>query len=276
MSKLDPENFKANHISANRQDFVGNGSIGRYVFIPGSNSRARYIAEKHFKNVEIKSNSRGHDLYLGDMEYQGKIIKVAAISTGMGTPSVDLILTELILLGAKRFLRVGTAGGVQDYTNIGDVVFATAAVRDESTSNNYIPPSFPAVADLNMTIEANLLAKESPYKVHLGIVHTKDSLYARQFLFGPSENESITLNRQMQAYGILATEMECAHIYVLAKLYSQELNIDIKAGCVLGIIAKAAVPFAGDKDLSNLAIENAIDYGTKLFCTLAVKELFTK
>lgn len=273
MANIGYDNFTPKHFNASRDDFKGNGEIGRYVFIPGSNQRAKFIAEKYFVNIVVRESPRGHNLYLGDVQYNGKVIQAAAIATGMGAPSVDLILSELIFLGAKRFLRIGTSGGMQDYINVGDVVFATAAVRDESTSDNYIPPSFPAVSDLDLLIEANKMALKSPYKIHLGIVHTKDSLYARQFLCGPSEQESISLNQKMNAYGILATEMECAHIYVLSKLYSHELGVDIKAGCVLGVIAKASKPFAAEKSLSDMAISNAIDFGVNLLWHLADKEI---
>ena len=273
MTKIFYESFTPKHFNASRDDFKGNGAIGRYVFIPGSNQRAEFIAEKYFVNIVVRESPRGHNLYLGDMQYKGEIIQVAAISTGMGAPSVDLILSELIFLGARRFLRIGTAGGMQDCISVGDVVFATGAVRDESTSNNYIPRSFPAMADLDMTIEANSMSLDSLYKVHLGIVHSKDSLYARQFLCGPSEQESIDLNQKMNAYGILATEMECAHIYVLSRLYSQELGVTIKAACVLGVIAKASEPFAAEKSLSEMAVSNAIDFGVSLFSRLAYKEI---
>ena len=33
----------------------------------------------------------------------------------MGCPSVDIIVTELIMLGARRFVRVGTAGSLQPH-----------------------------------------------------------------------------------------------------------------------------------------------------------------
>ncbi|MBX9866338.1 MAG: hypothetical protein K2Y14_05445 [Burkholderiales bacterium] len=271
MQKLDYSIFEPHHFNATREDFLGNGDIGRYVFIPGSNSRAREIADKYFKNVQVKVSSRGHDLYLGDIEREGKVIKVASISTGMGTPSVDLILSELIILGAKRFLRIGTAGGMQPNVRVGDVVYGTAAVRDEATSRNYVPLEFPAIANVDMTIHAAKLSASVDYNVHIGLIHSKDSLYAREFLCGPSSDESINFMNKMKAYGVLASEMECSHIYVLSQVYSSEFNYKIKSGCVLGIIGDER-PFA-DKSLVAEAVNRAVDYGVNLICNLALDEL---
>jgi len=270
MQKHDYSNFKPHHCNAERSDFLGNGETGRYVIIPGASDRAKQIAENYFTNLIVKENPRGHNLYLGDLEREGKIIKVAAIATGMGTPSVDLILSELIILGAKRFLRIGTAGGLQSNIQVGDVVFGTSAVRDECASDNYVPASFPAVANIDMIVCANALQNRFDYKVHLGMLHTKDSLYVREFSFGPSSAENKDFMEKIIAYGVLATEMEAAHIYVLSQIYAQEFGYAIKSGCVLGIIGSED-PFL-DSALAQKAIDRAIDFGINLIVELAGKE----
>merc|ERR1712137_1438515 len=109
----------------------------------------------------------------------------------MGCPSVDIVVTELIKLGAKRFIRVGTAGSLQPHTiRVGDVVIASAAVRDEGTSRHYAPIEFPAIAAPTMVQALKHAAGDvsqtsefmkSGSKIYCGIVHTKDSLYAREF-----------------------------------------------------------------------------------------------
>ena len=58
--------------------------------------------------MEVRPSDRGHNVYLGKL---GEI-DVGVCSTGMGAPSTDIIITELIRLGARRFLRIGTAGSV--------------------------------------------------------------------------------------------------------------------------------------------------------------------
>ncbi len=272
MQELDYTTLKAHHFDGVREDFLGNGDIGRYVFLPGSNSRAKIIAEKYFKNLKVKLSSRGHDLYLGDLEVNGNTIRVAAISTGMGAPSVDILLTELIILGAKRFLRIGTAGAMQPDVRVGDVVFATAAVRDEATSSNYVPLFFPAIANSDMIIKANELKPCKDYPIHLGIVHSKDSLYAREFLSGPSRNDSIAVMEKMISYGVVATEMECSHIYVLSQVFTKKLGYNIKSGCVLGVVGDNANPFA-DPSIAINSVDNAIDFAVNLISNLANSEV---
>ncbi|TDR76494.1 uridine phosphorylase [Paludibacterium purpuratum] len=271
MDHLDLATFRPHHFDACREDFAGNGDIGRYVIIPGSNGRAGEIADRYFHNVTVKPSPRGHHLYLGEMVRDGRTIQMAAIATGMGAPSVDLILSELIFLGARRFLRIGTAGGMQPDVRVGDVVFATAAVRDESTSGNYVPPCFPAVADLEMALAARQLAAGRDHAVKFGIVHSKDSLYAREFLCGPMADEHRAFMAKLRAYGVVASEMEASHLFVLSQVYARQMGQAIRSGCVLGVIGDDS-PFA-DSALCTQAIERAVDFGVELVGRLALSEM---
>lgn len=47
---------------------TGNGDIGRYFLLPGSNGRAMKMSE-NMTDVYIRKSSRGHDVYCG--KYQG-------------------------------------------------------------------------------------------------------------------------------------------------------------------------------------------------------------
>ena len=181
--------FKAVHMNAAHEDFIGNNGIGRYVFIPGSDGRAEAIAA-HFDNVVVKKHSRAHNLYMGTLTRHGKTIDVASISSGMGASSMDIVLTELLKLGAKRFLRIGTAGLLQvGRMQAGESVIVTASVRDESTSACYVPLEYPALASFEM-VQATCAAAQAlnMQKItHRGIVHSKASLHAREFEEGPQK-----------------------------------------------------------------------------------------
>lgn len=270
---IDLDSFTPHHFDACREDFAGNGDVGRYVILPGSNGRASEICEKYFKNAIIKPSPRGHSLYLGDMFHEGRTIKVATIATGMGAPSVDLIVSELIFLGARRFLRIGTSGGMQPSVRVGDVIFAMAAVRDESTSANYVPACVPAVADLDMAVQARLLAAERDHAVKFGIVHSKDSLYGREFRCGPMADEHKIFMDKLRAYGVLASEMETSHIYVLSHVHATKLGQPIRSGCVLAVVGDDS-PFA-EPALVAKAVETAVDFGMALIVKMAVFEMST-
>lgn len=61
--------------------------------------------------------------------------------------STAIALEELIECGADTFIRVGTSGGIVETVQSGDIVIATAAVRQEGTTREYMPIEYPAVAD---------------------------------------------------------------------------------------------------------------------------------
>lgn len=256
------------HIDAESDDLKGNGDIGRYFILTGCRDRAKKIGNT-FIDCRVKTHARGHDLYLGDIHFKNRKIAVAAISTGMGCPSTDNILNELIGLGAKRFLRIGTAGSLQPkFVQAGDVVIATASVRDEHTSRCYVDLSYPAVASHDFINSCLLAAKDLDLEniTKIGIVHTKDSLYAREY--GVSNlKDNAEYMENLKKSGVLATEMESSLIFTLCNLLSYRstnqftnLRNQIKAGAVLAIVGDKT-PFSEIKIKVDSALEKAVDIG---------------
>jgi len=259
-------NFKAHHINAVSSDFEGNNGFGRYILLPGSDGRAEKIS-KLFSNLEIKKHARGHNLYKGTIEREGVTVDVGAVSSGMGTPSLDIIVHELFYLGARRILRVGTSGSMQPKRiRVGDLVIPTACVRDESTSKLYMPIEVPATvsprffeAVKNATIKLGFRKQ-----TFLGIVHSKDSLYAREFKKGPLAEEHKKYMNTIKKCGVLASEMECSQLFTLGMTLTQELLdkseetniVDFQTASVLSIIGDDS-PFA-DENLVQQAIEDSI------------------
>ena len=236
------------HINASPADLAGNNGIGRYILLPGSDGRARTIAD-NFNNLLIKEHPRGHHLYTGSLDDNGLKVDVAVISSGMGCPSMEIILHELFHLGGKRFLRVGTAGSLQKkQIKIGDIVSAQASVRDESTTLDYAPLSIPAISSIEMMGAIQLAANINNMRdlLHTGIVHCKNSFYAREFYAGPKASENKAYMELLIANGVLASEMETAALFIQSQLYHHQLmqkgsGPDFKViwGAILGI---GAVP----------------------------------
>lgn len=253
-------NFTAYHINATHADLMGNEGIGRYVFLPGSDGRAKEIAA-HFDHLKIKQHSRGHHLYLGQLHHKGRNLDVAAISSGMGCPSLEIIVHELFQLGAKRFLRVGTAGSLQhESLKIGDLVNAQAAVRDEQTTSDYVPAHFPAIASYEFLHAINQAAK---YKLRrhnrlmTGVVHCKSSFYGREFGCGPLGESNLAYMNLLMRAGVLATEMETSALFILAQIYNHQLfkqmpmhtTHRVLAGAILGICAMPPEHFASQEEI---------------------------
>jgi uridine phosphorylase len=273
--------FKPHHIDAGTKDLEGNGGLGRYVFLPGSDGRAKAIST-HFKGVKILPSDRGHNIYLGTLEgLDGSPVEVASVSSGMGCPSVDIIATELMKLGARRLLRVGTAGSLQPATvRVPSLVIATGAVRDEGTSRHYLPVEFPAVASHAMVeaLEAAAIKLGVAGRTFSGIVHSKDSLFAREFGEGPNREDNQVYMKKLAAAGVLASEMEASHLFTLAQVHghqthpvgSREDDGGILAGCVLAIIGDDR-PFAPPED-AKAAIDQTIAVALEGMRILAQRE----
>lgn len=273
-------NFTPHHINASHEDFIGNNGIGRYLFLPGSDARAKDIAS-HFDNLQVKSHPRGHHLYLGNLKITGKVIEVAAISSGMGCPSVEIILHELFNLGARRFLRVGTAGSLQPhYVKVGHLINASAAVRDESTTLDYAPTSLPAIASPAFTQALMSAAKDLDCvdELHTGVVHTKSSFYAREFGAGPLGEKHLAFNELLTAYGVLASEMEASALFVQTQLYNQQLKLlgegpafQVLSGAILGILAVPPHYFA-TPDEANAVVKKLVTFSIAAVKALALYE----
>jgi uridine phosphorylase len=272
--------FQPFHLNATAEDFAGNNGIGRYVILPGCDGRAKEVAD-HFKNVKSKEHPRGHHLYTGTLTVDRKKIDVATLATGMGCPSVEIILHELFHLGAKRFLRVGTAGSLQPWVHVGDLINAQASVRDEDTTSHYAPIEIPAIASLELTSSILLTAEKIGLSEHLhtGIVHCKSSLYAREFGEGPRAIENKAYLEILKQNGVLASEMETAALFIQSQIYNHQLmeqglstQHKVLAGAILGIIsAKNGFNY---EDNAHIAMKNAILLAIESVKTLAIQELF--
>lgn len=229
--------MKPHHINATREDLAGNQGRGRYILISGSDERANQISQS-FINTTVNRHPRHHHLYLGSLPTQHGEIEVASISSGMGGASMDIIVNELIMLGVTRLLRVGTAGSLQpERVRCGDIVIASAAVRDDKASWDYIYPEYPAMASFEYMTAALRASKlvEDRINVHTGIIHSKSSLYAREMQVSfLEENKQYML--AMRKAGVLASEMECAQLFTLSSLMSASHPHAILCGAILAIV----------------------------------------
>ena len=271
--------FTPHHLNATPDDLSGNHGIGRYLLLPGSDGRAREIADQ-FENITVKSHPRAHNLYLGTISCGRKKIDVAAVASGMGCPSMEIILHELFHLGAKRFLRIGTAGSLQSTVKIGHLVNVQASVRDENTTTCYAPLEVPAIASLEYA-SAILLAAEKlglSDQLHTGMAHCKSSLYAREFGAGPRSKENDDYIDLLADYGVLATEMETAALFIQSQYYNHLLSTDNKAphrvlsGAILAIIATPE-KFELSPDVVAATTQDSIQLALEAVKTLAIQEL---
>ena len=188
------------------------GEVGRYCILPGDPGRCAAIAQL-FDDARLVSQNREFTVYTGTL--LGEAVTVC--STGIGGPSATIAMEELCNVGADTFIRVGTCGGIDLQVRSGDIVVATAAVRQEGTSREYAPIEFPAAADLAVTNALVAAAKSMGKTVHAGVVQAKDSFYGQH---SPGRMPvSAELQYKWEAWkrlGVKASEMESAALFVVA------------------------------------------------------------
>lgn len=192
--------------------------ISPYVLLPGDPARVDVIGDC-LDNFKIITNNR--EFRVGKGEYNGKQITVC--STGIGCPSTAIAVEELIGAGAQVLIRVGTCGGAwRSDIPVGSLIIPTASVRDEGTTDEYIPKGFPAVADIDVITALRDAAKTQNAPYYVGINRTHDAFYGAE--------ESMTKWKNAGT-SIISSDMESSALFVIATLRG------VKAGAVLAVNA---------------------------------------
>ena len=257
------------HILLGSSHLSGNGRIGRYVLLPGTRSRSAAIAE-YLEDVVVVDNPRGHTAHIGVLRRAGASIDVLVTSSGMGTASTEIILHELLEIGARRVVRVGSSGSMDPHIRAGDAVIVTGAVRDELASRHLAPTEYPAVshpAAVSAMVEG---ARQTGHADHtfLGVGHTKASLYAREFGHGPMGAQNRSYGELLARCGAVASDMEAAMLFIQASLRSAghaasisagNASVPVQAACVLGVYGDDDSDMDLDPVLCRLADTRAIE-----------------
>jgi len=188
------------------------GDVGRYVLLPGDPGRVPLIAA-FLDDAQKVAQHREYTTYTGTLLGE----KVSVTSTGIGCPSTAIAVEELAMIGADTFIRVGTSGMMQPFMEAGDLIITWGAVRDEYTSQQYMPLEYPAVADVDVTLALRQAARQRGIRHHVGLTQSKDSFY------GQHEPERMPVAEQLtnrwDAWiqgGVLCSEMEASTLFVVS------------------------------------------------------------
>ncbi|HWQ02722.1 MAG TPA: DeoD-type purine-nucleoside phosphorylase [Gaiellaceae bacterium] len=195
------------------------GDSGDYAdgcLLPGDPLRAKYIAETFFDDPVEVNTERGMLGYTGT--FHGKRVSVQA--SGMGCPSAAIVIEELVQLGVKKILRVGTCGGLQPGMTMGELIVAVSATPADHTATHLVggEPHAPT-ADWELVHGAVHHAKELGKKVRVGGIVSSDVFY----------NPDGSQYQRWSDRGILGVEMEAATLFTLGALKK------IQTGCLLTV-----------------------------------------
>lgn len=237
------------------------GDVGRYVLLPGDPGRCEKIAA-HFDAPHKVASNREYTIFTGTL--LGETVSVC--STGIGGASAAIALEELVAIGADTFIRVGTCGGIDIRVQAGDIVIATAAVRQEGTALHYAPIEFPATANFEIANALVDSARTLGKSWHVGIVQSKDSFYGQH---SPERMPvSYDLLNKWEAWKrlhVLASEMEAAALFVCASA------LNVRCGACFHVVWNQERKAAGLDQKENHDTEGAIQVGVE-----ALKQLIKK
>jgi len=181
---------------------VSEGDLSDIALVPGDPGRVDRIAGQ-CSDVETVAENREYKVV--NATYKDRDLTIC--STGIGSPSAAIAAEELNNVGVETLLRVGTTGALQSAIEIGDMVVATGAAKDEGTTKRYESVTYPAVPDYDVLSSLVEVAEENDEEVHVGPIATDDAYYAET-------DEHVT---DWEAAGMLAVEMEAAALFSLAR-----------------------------------------------------------
>ena len=182
------------------------GEIAESILLPGDPLRAKEIAKKYLTDCVQFNSIRNMFGYTGN--YKGK--RVSVMGTGMGVPSIGIYSYELAnFYHCKKLIRTGTAGSMQGYLNVGDLVLAQGACYTSNfqtafgNNGTYAP-----ICDFGLLESAVKYAREKKVPFYVGNVLTSD------FFYSPVKAELAGMS--WATANVLAVEMETAVLYLNA------------------------------------------------------------
>ena len=182
-------------------------ALAERVLLPGDPGRALALAQALLDKPLMFNHHRGLWGYTGTAG-DGELLTIQA--TGMGGPSAAIVLSELIALGVKRAIRVGTCGALVEDMELGELIIAREAICGDGTSRA-LGGGDRTLADSALS-DALALARPS---ARSGAVVSVDLFY--------DEGASAALG------GALAVEMEAATLFAIGA------KKGVPVGCMLTV-----------------------------------------
>jgi DeoD family purine-nucleoside phosphorylase len=186
-------------------------ALAERVLLPGDPGRALALAQALLTEPRMFNHHRGLWGYTGAAPDEQPL---TIQSTGMGGPSAAIVLSELIALGARRAIRVGSCGALARDIALGELVIAREAICADGTSRA-LGAGERASADPGLVEQ---LTRAAP-AAHVGAIVSVDLFYESDRRAGAEPAPA--------SYDALAVEMEAATLFALGA------NAGIAIACVL-------------------------------------------
>lgn len=126
-----------------------------------------------------------------------------------GGPNIAAVVEELSSFGVKEFIIWGYCGGIGKTVNLGDIIVAEGALREDGVSHHYIKDT--DTAESGNFVYTNWLDEWEEQTTDLGfnkgLIWSCDAIYRETY-------DKVVKHREM---GIAAVEMEVASFYAVCK-----------------------------------------------------------
>jgi DeoD family purine-nucleoside phosphorylase len=188
--------------------------VAERVLLPGDPQRALAVAQALLEQPKMLNTRRGLWGYTGRAP-DGGLMTVQ--STGMGGPSAAIVVEELIDLGARVLLRIGTCGALTGDLELGGLLAVEAALTEDGTSRA-LGAGRRAEPDAQLT--RRLAERATP-----ATIVSTDVFY---------ETREGIQERWVEE-GALAVEMESAALFTVAARRD-----GVRAACLLAVTDKIA------------------------------------
>ncbi len=200
------------------------GDYAPIVLLPGDPNRATLVASMFDGGLDNTRQVNAHRAMYG---YTGTFrgVPVSVQTTGMGTPSLSIVVEELLRLGARRLVRIGTCGGIGRGIRTGDLVIASGATAFDGATRTYLHNEpYAPVADFELIRALVDSAAATGRRHHVGQVCTVDVFY----------NPDPDYVTKWRSRGVLAFEMETSALYYLAAR-AWAAGDDVRAATILTV-----------------------------------------
>jgi uridine phosphorylase len=202
--------------------------LAERALLPGDPGRALALAQSLLSEPRMFNHHRGLWGYTG-VATDGEQLTIQ--STGIGGPSAAIVLSELIALGCRRAIRVGTCGALAPSLALGDLVVARESICADGTSRA-LGACERVSADPSLT---DSLMRSAP-SAHAGTIVSVDLFYASdprcrsgQRRSGRQPHREEHSVRHASAHEALAVEMEAAALFAVGAA------AQVPVACVLAV-----------------------------------------
>ena len=127
------------------------GELAEDIIIVGDPHRVTFIARNFLRGIDVNKEHRGLRTITGYTDWGQR---VSITTSGMGTPSLEIVVNEIVALHEIDFqtrkrkekyptiniIRVGTSGGLQEDTELGTLIITEYAVGLDNTGLFYDVP----------------------------------------------------------------------------------------------------------------------------------------